>query len=142
MASSSTTATRSAFFYGTLLHPKILKRVINNDGSHLEICPAVLLANLTDVQHADYPGILPYENSRVLFERDLEPEQRCVRGTLVRGLTDSDVRSLDFFEGAVRVSSLRIHMSREDPRSTGLPARGCACAPVRRARGPERRECR
>ena len=35
----------SAFFYGTLLHPKILKRVIGNDGSHLEICPAVLLVS-------------------------------------------------------------------------------------------------
>lgn len=35
----------SAFFYGTLLHPKILKRVIDNDGSHLEICPAVLLVS-------------------------------------------------------------------------------------------------
>lgn len=36
----------SAFFYGTLLHPKILKRVIGNDGSHLEICPAVLLVSV------------------------------------------------------------------------------------------------
>ena len=39
----------SAFFYGTLLHPKILKRVIGNDGSHLEICPAVLLVSVVDV---------------------------------------------------------------------------------------------
>ena len=38
----------SAFFYGTLLHPKILKRVIGNDGSHLEICPAVLLVSLAN----------------------------------------------------------------------------------------------
>jgi hypothetical protein len=37
--------TYSAFFYGTLLHPKILKRVIGNDGSHLEMCPAVLLVS-------------------------------------------------------------------------------------------------
>jgi len=36
----------SAFFYGILLHPKILKRVIGNDGSHLEICPAVLLVSV------------------------------------------------------------------------------------------------
>lgn len=39
----------SAFFYGTLLHPKILKRVIGNDGSHLEICPAVLLVSVAHV---------------------------------------------------------------------------------------------
>ena len=37
----------SAFFYGILLHPKILKRVIGNDGSYLEICPAVLLVSVT-----------------------------------------------------------------------------------------------
>lgn len=33
----------SAFFYGTLMHPKILKRVLRNDASHLQICPAVLM---------------------------------------------------------------------------------------------------
>ena len=38
----------SAFVYGTLLHPEILKRVIGNDGSHLEICPAVLLVSIAD----------------------------------------------------------------------------------------------
>ena len=32
----------SAFFYGTLMHPKILKRVLHNDASHLMICPAIL----------------------------------------------------------------------------------------------------
>ena len=32
----------SAFFYGTLMHPKILKRVLHNDASHLQICPAIL----------------------------------------------------------------------------------------------------
>jgi hypothetical protein len=37
------TAHYTAFFYGTLMHPKILKRVIKNEGAHLEICPAVLL---------------------------------------------------------------------------------------------------
>jgi hypothetical protein len=35
----------TAFFYGTLMHPKILKRVIRSDGAHLEICPAVLLVS-------------------------------------------------------------------------------------------------
>lgn len=32
----------SAFFYGTLMHPKILKRVIGNDGFYLQISPALL----------------------------------------------------------------------------------------------------
>jgi hypothetical protein len=43
------TVGHSAFFYGTLMHPKILKRVIANDGSHLQLCPAVLLVSLVHV---------------------------------------------------------------------------------------------
>jgi hypothetical protein len=35
----------AAFFYGTLMHPKILKNVLRNDGSHLELCPAVLFVS-------------------------------------------------------------------------------------------------
>lgn len=36
----------SAFFYGTLMHPKILKGVLNNDASHLQICPAILMVGI------------------------------------------------------------------------------------------------
>lgn len=32
----------NAFFYGTLLHPKVLERVIGNNGDHLKIAPALL----------------------------------------------------------------------------------------------------
>ncbi|EIN10901.1 hypothetical protein PUNSTDRAFT_64285 [Punctularia strigosozonata HHB-11173 SS5] len=85
-------STTSAFFYGTLLHPKILKRVIGNDGSHLQICPALLL-------HADYPGVLPYEKSRQLLGDGISEDDKCVRGTLVAGLTPSDISFLDVFEG-------------------------------------------
>ncbi|KAJ2997745.1 hypothetical protein NUW54_g7100 [Trametes sanguinea] len=35
----------SAFFYGTLLHPAILRRVIGHDGIQLQICPAILLVS-------------------------------------------------------------------------------------------------
>lgn len=35
----------SLFFYGTLMHPKILKRVIRNDGAHLQSCSALLLVS-------------------------------------------------------------------------------------------------
>lgn len=41
-------AERAAFFYGTLMHPKILKAVIQNDGAHLKVCPAVLLVSNYD----------------------------------------------------------------------------------------------
>lgn len=40
--------TTKAFFYGTLMHPEILKRVVGNEGTHLEICPAVLMASDSD----------------------------------------------------------------------------------------------
>ena len=39
---STRARTYSAFFYGTLLHPAVLKRVIRSEGVHLEICPAIL----------------------------------------------------------------------------------------------------
>ncbi|KAI5998882.1 hypothetical protein EDD15DRAFT_2161327 [Pisolithus albus] len=89
-----------AFFYGTLMHPKILQRVIGNDGSHLRICPAVL-KDFTRHQiiGADYPAIVPYSLSRSLFDHDLDERKRSVRGSLISGLTDEDVRLLDVFEG-------------------------------------------
>ncbi|KAJ7126959.1 hypothetical protein C8R44DRAFT_617604 [Mycena epipterygia] len=92
---------KSAFFYGTLMHPKILKRVIGNDGSHLQICPAVLLKfTRHKVKYADYPGIVPYSEGRALFDHDLEHEACSVRGTMVTGLTESDIALLDVFEGS------------------------------------------
>ncbi|KAF8806978.1 hypothetical protein BYT27DRAFT_7140509 [Phlegmacium glaucopus] len=95
-------AGHSAFFYGTLMHPRILKRVIANDGSHLQLCPAVLLQYTRHkVKYADYPGIIPYTRGKALFkDRELDQEERSVRGTLVTGLTESDIRALDIFEGA------------------------------------------
>ncbi|KAI0065101.1 hypothetical protein BV25DRAFT_1822215 [Artomyces pyxidatus] len=90
----------SAFFYGTLMHPKILQRVIGNNGNHLEICPAVLMGYTRHhVKWADYPAILPYEKSKHLFKHDLSAEENSVRGTLVIGLTQSDIEFLDVFEG-------------------------------------------
>jgi hypothetical protein len=43
--SSPPTTMTSAFFYGILMHPKILKRVLHNDASHLQICPAILIVS-------------------------------------------------------------------------------------------------
>jgi hypothetical protein len=90
----------SAFFYGTLMHPEILKRVIGNDGSHLQMCAALLLDYTRhQVKNEDYPGILPYSQSREMFDHDLNSEEKSVRGSLVTGLSDEDVRLLDIFEG-------------------------------------------
>ncbi|TFK75220.1 hypothetical protein BDN72DRAFT_832572 [Pluteus cervinus] len=101
-----------AFFYGTLMHPVILKRVIHNEGLHLSICPAVLLEHTRHkVQRQDYPGVVPYSRGKTLFERDLELEERCVRGTLVVGLTEADLRYLDMFEGSVRKATRAFRMT-------------------------------
>ncbi|KAL1744470.1 hypothetical protein HDZ31DRAFT_38597 [Schizophyllum fasciatum] len=83
----------SAFFYGTLMHPKILKLVIQNDASHVQICAADLTYG------EDYPAVVSYEKGHTLFDRELNAEERCVRGTLVRGLTARDIARLDAFEG-------------------------------------------
>ncbi|TFL03875.1 hypothetical protein BDV98DRAFT_563206 [Pterulicium gracile] len=96
-------STHSAFFYGTLMHPNILRRVIGNDGSHLHICPAVLLHYTRhQVKHADYPGIVPYTESKIalLDGKDLPLNDESVRGAFVSGLTTSDIRCLDVFEGS------------------------------------------
>ncbi|KAG2131355.1 hypothetical protein DEU56DRAFT_814097 [Suillus clintonianus] len=90
----------SAFFNGTLMHPEILKRVLGHDGSQLQMCPALLLDYTRhQVKNEDYPGILPYSRSRAMFDHDLNPEERSVRGSLVTGLSEEDIRLLDIFEG-------------------------------------------
>lgn len=53
-------------------------------------------------QHADYPAVIPYSKSKSLFNRELSPEDKSVRGSLVTGLSESDVQLLDVFEGDVR----------------------------------------
>jgi len=52
-------------------------------------------------KHADYPGIIPYSKGRTLFDRELLPEEKSVRGTLVTGLTREDIEVIDYFEGEV-----------------------------------------
>jgi hypothetical protein len=95
----------SAFFYETLMHPSILTRVIKNNGSHLRVCPAVLMGYTRhQVEDCDYPGIVPYEIGHKSFDRKLNRDERCVRGVLVDGLTESDMQLLDIFEGDVSAS--------------------------------------
>ncbi|KAF8962793.1 hypothetical protein BDZ97DRAFT_1662492 [Flammula alnicola] len=90
----------TAFFYGTLMHPKVLKAVIKNDGSHLQLCPAVLLDYTRHkVKGEDYPGVVPFDRGIKLFTHTLSQEERSVRGTLVNGLTEKDIKFLDIFEG-------------------------------------------
>ncbi|KAL9138442.1 MAG: hypothetical protein Q9175_000326 [Cornicularia normoerica] len=87
----------SAFFYGTLMAPQVLYRVVYGTTnptpsqiSRLIIEPAILPQyTRRRVRDCDYPAIIP---SR-------EPGA-CVRGTYVRGLTSDAQRRLDLFEGS------------------------------------------
>jgi len=84
------------FFYGTLLHPPILHRVIHGPSnpsfpspasSYVYTRPAILSNHRRHrVKGADYPAVVPASRS-------------TVRGTLATGLTEQDVRRLDIFEG-------------------------------------------
>ncbi|KAK5107940.1 hypothetical protein LTR62_000545 [Meristemomyces frigidus] len=96
MAQQQETQGRSAFFYGTLMAPPILHRVIHGSSSqdnpiytthNIHTTPAILHNYRRHrVRYADYPAILPHAAS-------------TVRGTYVSGLTDADVGRLDVFEG-------------------------------------------
>ncbi|KKY17938.1 putative disease resistance protein [Diplodia seriata] len=90
----------TAFFYGTLMVPKVLHRVIYGTStpepwqtaSLSPSRPALLHAHQRrKVRHADYPGVIPLP--------DADPSSTSVRGTLVAGLTDADMYRLDLFEG-------------------------------------------
>ena len=60
------------------------------------------LISLTGLdQWAEYPGIVPYAQSRILCNRELGLEEKSVRGVLVKGLTHTDMIILDLFEGPV-----------------------------------------
>jgi hypothetical protein len=95
-APTSGTMSHTAFFYGTLMAPPVLHRVIWGSqtpptpahASLLSIRPAILHAHQRrHVRRADYPAVVPStQNSEV-------------RGTLVEGLTDGDIWRLDIFEG-------------------------------------------
>ncbi|PQE20660.1 disease resistance Aig2 protein [Rutstroemia sp. NJR-2017a BBW] len=95
MAESNLPTTYNAFFYGTLMAPEVLYRVLYNisktptNPSLLKtITPAVLPDYCRHkVRYADYPGIVAESG-------------HTVRGTYVTGLTPDNVRNLDLFEGS------------------------------------------
>ncbi|SCV74695.1 BQ2448_7724 [Microbotryum intermedium] len=116
-------ATHDLFFYGTLVHPKILARVTGHPGANLTTCDA-LLPNHTRhhvigegdfslrISHcsaeadsrpycrcADYPAVVSVSLGRTIIGRELTAEESRVQGSLVRGLTDEDIAYLDEFEG-------------------------------------------
>ncbi|EEA24227.1 hypothetical protein TMatcc_007300 [Talaromyces marneffei ATCC 18224] len=87
------------FFYGTLMVPAILHRIIHGSSTPepwqkalLTTRPALLPGyRRYRVQNADYPAILPYA----------PPDESSVLGVVVTGLTEGDVLRLDWFEGSM-----------------------------------------
>jgi len=90
----------TCFFYGTLMSVDILKRVIGTTSDHLEFADA-LLKNHTrhHVKAVDYPAVVPAKIGTEVLKRKLSDDEASVRGTVVKGLTKSDIRFLDTFEG-------------------------------------------
>ncbi|GAA5876257.1 hypothetical protein JCM3774_002339 [Rhodotorula dairenensis] len=92
----------SLFFYGTLCHAAVLRRVIGHAGEQLSSRDAVLEDHIRlHVAGEDYPAVVSVVSaeSSQLLKRPLEATERRVQGVLVQGLTDDDVRMLDEFEG-------------------------------------------
>ncbi|KAG8895667.1 hypothetical protein FRC01_012262 [Tulasnella sp. 417] len=91
----------TAFFYGTLMHPGILKRVVKHEGAELEIAAAILFDHTRfHVKYCDYPAVIPSDIAiQVIKDGILADDDKAVRGVVVKGLTSKDIESLDFFEG-------------------------------------------
>ncbi|KAG0155679.1 hypothetical protein PDIDSM_2852 [Penicillium digitatum] len=99
------------FFYGTLMAPQILHKVIHGQENPepwqkamLRFQPAILHGYRRHrVQNADYPGIVAVPDLAPETEKPAAPNISAgtsVVGTLVSGLTDGDVHRLDRFEGS------------------------------------------
>lgn len=134
--------THNLFFFGTLMVPSILSRVLHHR-SPLELKNIVMQPALLHgytrlaVAGTDYPAIVDAETSSRWIGRELHESESSVEGVYVMGLTDEDAEVLDVFEGEVSfspvtlvfVSSRCFHsseVSRTDPHSMTfclLPAR-------------------
>ncbi|KAL4964395.1 gamma-glutamylcyclotransferase family protein [Aspergillus stella-maris] len=94
------------FFYGTLMAPQILHRVIHGSPTPqkwqkdlLTFRPAILHDYRRHrVRYADYPGILKDTDS-ANSAKGSGSGAPSVLGTVVSGLTDGDLHRLDIFEG-------------------------------------------
>ncbi|KAE8380796.1 AIG2-like protein [Aspergillus bertholletiae] len=122
------------FFYGTLMAPQILHRVIHGSPDPepwqkalLTIRPAILHGyRRYRVRGADYPGIVAAERKTTPSDTDSNANgTAAVLGTVVSGLTDGDIHRLDIFEGAeyekgkVKVRILRESLSDKDGEPDG-----------------------
>ncbi len=93
----------SFFFYGTLVHPAILARIVGEEAArNVYVQPALLPDHICrHVQGADYPALVPYDSSLSSSSSSIKliEGRSFVRGVLVRGLTARHAAILDAFEG-------------------------------------------
>ncbi|KAL8279230.1 hypothetical protein RQP46_008267 [Phenoliferia psychrophenolica] len=88
------------FFYGTLMVPAVLERVLGRKGTGLTTSDAVLDAHARfHVAGCDYPAVVSAPAGSAILGRALSQDEGSVRGSLVTGLTPEDVAFLDEFEG-------------------------------------------
>lgn len=133
------------------MNAKILSRVIGRDSSDLDVRPAILpvrpirgMWELSDVRlthpqdhtrhhvaSVDYPGVVRADLGRAVMGRDLTEDESRVRGTVVRGLNQSDIEVLDLFEGDVRATSSRSLSQAKKP-TDSMPWAGIRKATLRR----------
>ncbi|KAG8945792.1 hypothetical protein FRC03_001633 [Tulasnella sp. 419] len=89
----------TAFFYGSLMDPLILKKVLENDGSHLMISLGILKDYVRHrVTDTNFPAIISSIQSRHKFD-GLPPRIDTVPGVIVRGLTPDDQRRISQYNG-------------------------------------------
>ncbi|BFZ59958.1 hypothetical protein YB2330_000980 [Saitoella coloradoensis] len=87
---------QSLFFYGTLMHPAVLRRVVYGPNAHVaaqvqieKSVPAVLPDHTRyRVRGCDYPAVIPVKG-----------HSHTVLGTLTTNLSPLAVQRLDVFEG-------------------------------------------
>lgn len=95
----ATSDTHTAFFYGTLMAPSVLRRVCFGPSAHLPDSTTARFKALT-IKPALLPGFRRHRVVGADYPGIIENAQAEVRGTLVTGLTDGDVWRLDLFEGS------------------------------------------
>ena len=99
----------ACFFFGTLIHPAVLHRVIGHSGANTTTVDADLPGfTRHHIKHVDYPAIVPAGDGERIMGRKLTEDEATVRGRLVTGLSAQDIRALDIFEGDVRSAIERL----------------------------------
>jgi hypothetical protein len=117
---SDATSLNTGFFYGTLMAPSVLRRVIFGqnlpDSTTTRPPPTPRPALLKQfqrhrVRNCDYPAIIPQGSA-------------SVRGTLVTGLTEGDWWRLDVFEGDDYTREVVKALVRKEPASKNIQTDG------------------